>query len=217
MLFLLFFLNIFFSLFCKNSLFFLGAIEGDDVDGEGDEEFKGYVDDSEDGEGEFGDDDEFEAEGDDFEGDIEEFEGDQEEGEGDFDQEGDQEGGQEGEYDGDEVDDVNVTTNISKDRGVMNAMLAKEDLGIVHSRIQENVKILSNFKELRDPNKKRTEYMTDLMNDVATAYDYNHEMVDVFFSLFNPAEAIRCIEANEEARPVTIRANTIKNKKKRSC
>ena len=119
----------------------------------------------------------------------------------------------EGEFEPD-VDHVNVTTNISKDRGAMDAMLAKEDLGIVHSRIQENVRILSSFKELRDPNKKRTEYMTDLMNDVVTAYDYNLEMVDIFFSLFNPAEAIRCIEANEEARPVTIRTNTIKTKRR---
>jgi 25S rRNA (cytosine2870-C5)-methyltransferase len=73
----------------------------------------------------------------------------------------------------------------------MDEMLAKEDLGIVHSRIQETVKILSNFKELRDPNKKRTEYMSDLMNDVVAAYDYNMEMVEVFFSLFPPAEAIK--------------------------
>lgn len=93
-------------------------------------------------------------------------------------------------------------------------MLAKEDLGIVHSRIQETVKILSDFKKLRDPNKKRTEYMSELMNDVVAAYDYNLEMVEVFFSLFPPAEAIRCIEANEEPRPVTIRTNTLKTSRR---
>ena len=121
----------------------------------------------------------------------------------------------EGEQEDDEPEDLQVTTNIANDRDdQMNQMLAKEDLGIIHSRIQQTVKILSNFKEMRDPNKKRKEYLNELMKDVSTAYDYNIEMVQLFFNLFSPSEAVSCIEANEEPRPVTIRTNTLKTKRR---
>lgn len=137
------------------------------------------------------------------------------EGEGEIDQDYNKDLEGVGQFDDDDIDNVGVTTNTNKDRaGVMDTMLAKEDLGIVQSRIEENIKILSSFKELRDPAKSRKEYMQDLMADMSAAYDYNLEMVEIFFSLFPPAEALKCIEANEEQRPVTIRTNTLKTKRR---
>lgn len=134
------------------------------------------------------------------------------EGEGDAEEAKEQDFGQ----DYDEIaENTKVTTNIQGDRTAqMNQMLAKEDLGIVHNRIEQTVKILGNFKELRDENKTRKEYMAGLMKDVSTAYDYNLEMVQLFFDLFAPAEAVKCIIANEEPRPVTIRTNTLKVKRR---
>jgi ribosomal RNA methyltransferase Nop2 len=147
----------------------------------------------------------------DAEGENMEEEGEGMEGEGDL----AQDNGGEAAYDEDDIDNIGVTTNSNRDRaGVMDSMLAKEDLGIVTSRIEDNIKILSSFKELRDPGKTRKEYMQDLMADVGTCYDYNLEMVEIFFSLFPPAEALKCIEANEEQRPVTIRTNTLKTKRR---
>ena len=52
------------------------------------------------------------------------------------------------------------------------------------------------------------------MTDVCSAFDYNRSLVDVIFNLFAPAEAVEFIEANENARPLTIRTNTLKTKRK---
>ena len=49
---------------------------------------------------------------------------------------------------------------------------------------------------------------------MSSAFDYNLSLVDVIFSLFAPAEAVEFIEANENARPLTIRTNTLKTKRK---
>lgn len=151
-------------------------------------------------EGEFDqENEEFEVEDGERDEGVEELDGEDQvpEGEedyGTFEDEGDDEGEDEKaeNVEEGEGDEQNVTTNITKDRpDQMNQMLAKEDLGIVHSRINDTVKILSNFKEMRDPNKKRKEYLQGLMKDVSTAYDYNLEMVNLFFELFSPAEAVK--------------------------
>jgi ribosomal RNA methyltransferase Nop2 len=110
-------------------------------------------------------------------------------------------------------DDVN--TNMKGDRDqIMEDMLNQEDLGIVKMRIQETIKILSNFSDLRDPNKGRTEYMDDLKTDICQAYGYNNDMIDLFLDLFPPQQCFELIEANETTRPVTIRTNTLKTKRR---
>ena len=81
-------------------------------------------------------------------------------------------------------------------------------------RLKENVKVLSNFKELRQSDKSRGEYLEEVKADVCSAFDYNPSLVDVIFDLFAPAEAVEFIEANENARPLTIRTNTLKTKRK---
>lgn len=81
-------------------------------------------------------------------------------------------------------------------------------------RLKENIKVLSNFKELRQDDKSRHEYLDEVMEDVCSAYDYNKSLVEVIFNLFAPSEALEFIEANENARPMTIRTNTLKTKRK---
>jgi len=81
-------------------------------------------------------------------------------------------------------------------------------------RLKENVKVLSNFKDLRDTDKSRGEYLDEVLEDVCSAFDYNRSLVEVIFNLFAPSEAIEFIEANENARPLTIRTNTLKTKRK---
>lgn len=81
-------------------------------------------------------------------------------------------------------------------------------------RIQETVKILSNFKEMRDPEKSRVEYMDELKEDLCQAFGYNNEMIELFMQLFPPAACFAFIEANETHRPVTIRTNTLRAKRR---
>lgn len=74
--------------------------------------------------------------------------------------------------------------------------------------------MLSNFKELRDPARARGDYMDELKRDLSQAYDYNPDLLELLLDLFPPAECLEFIEANETQRPLTIRTNTLKTKRK---
>lgn len=56
--------------------------------------------------------------------------------------------------------------------------------------------------------------MDELKSDVCNAYDYNASLVDVLFDIFSASEAIEYIEAQENQRPLTIRTNTLKAKRR---
>ena len=81
-------------------------------------------------------------------------------------------------------------------------------------RVKETIKILSNFKELRDGSKSRIDYIDELKSDLCTAYDYNRDLIELLLDLFPPGECLEFIEANEKQRPLTIRTNTLKTKRK---
>ena len=81
-------------------------------------------------------------------------------------------------------------------------------------RIKETIKVLSNFKELREEGKSRSDYMDQLKHDVSQAFDYNLDLLELLFDLFAPSECLEFIEAQETARPMTIRTNTLKTKRK---
>jgi len=121
---------------------------------------------------------------------------------------------------GDEIADegdaeLNLDTNIhnKRDEAISN-LLSKDDLGIINMRVKETTKILQNFKELRDPEKSRGDYIEQLGSDVCASYDYNPDLVELLFNLFGPTEAVDFIESNETNRPMTIRTNTLKTKRK---
>lgn len=81
-------------------------------------------------------------------------------------------------------------------------------------RIKETIRILSNFKELRDETRSRSEYLEQLKKDLSSSYDYNEDLLTLLFDLFAPAELLEFVEANENQRPLTIRTNTLKTKRK---
>lgn len=74
--------------------------------------------------------------------------------------------------------------------------------------------MLSNFKELRDADRSRQDYLESLKADLSASYDYNRDLLDLLFDLFSPNECLEFIEANEAQRPLTIRTNTLKTKRK---
>ena len=135
----------------------------------------------------------------------------------DMSEEGEQEMEEQPEAEEDDADggDVDLDTNIEQKREkAISDMLKKEDLGLIQMRMRENIKILSNFKELRAEGKSRTEYLEEVKTDICNSFDYNPSLVDMVFNLFSPNEALEFIEANENARPLTIRTNTLKTKRK---
>ncbi|KAI0243472.1 rRNA (cytosine-C5-)-methyltransferase nop2 [Massospora cicadina] len=92
----------------------------------------------------------------------------------------------------------------------------QEGLGLseVKTRIQDIVRVLDDFKHLKDPNRSRSEYMDQLVRDIATYYGYSEELAEKLLQLFPVGEAIDFFEANEVPRPVTLRANTLRTRRR---
>lgn len=88
------------------------------------------------------------------------------------------------------------------------------DLHVVRTRILEIVKVLEDFKGLAEEGKSRNEYISQLLKDICSYYGYNEYLAEKLFNLFTPSEAIEFFEANEVPRPVTIRANTLKTRRR---
>ncbi|KPA73989.1 putative Nucleolar protein [Leptomonas pyrrhocoris] len=84
----------------------------------------------------------------------------------------------------------------------------------LRDRIQETVRVLSNFKEEREEDRTRTEYVELLRSDLLELYEYNEFLMDAILLLFPPAEAVDFLEAMEKTRPTTIRVNTLKAKRR---
>ena len=99
-------------------------------------------------------------------------------------------------------------------------VLTKDDLtttaalGEVSHRIQQIVTVLGSFNNLREPNRSRTDYIDQLKADIQTYYGYSPWLTNMIMNLFKPSEAVEFLEANEQPRPVTIRVNTIKAKRR---
>lgn len=88
------------------------------------------------------------------------------------------------------------------------------DITLIQQRIQDIVKILNNFREMREPNMSRADYMEQLKKDLGQYYGYNEYLLDKFLNLFPISEAIEFFEANEVPRPIVIRANTLKTRRR---
>ena len=53
-----------------------------------------------------------------------------------------------------------------------------------------------------------------LKRDIATYFGYNAFMTEAILGLFSPPEALEFLEANEVKRPVTLRTNTLKARRR---
>lgn len=89
-----------------------------------------------------------------------------------------------------------------------------QDLNMVHRRMKHCARVLSNFKRLGAKDRSRSEYVEQLLADIASYYGYNDFLVEKLFQLFPVLEAIEFFESNELPRPVTIRTNTLRTRRK---
>eukprot|EP00759_Apiculatamorpha_spiralis_P005094 PhF_6_TR13025/c0_g1_i1/m.20657/K14835/NOP2; 25S rRNA (cytosine2870-C5)-methyltransferase len=91
-----------------------------------------------------------------------------------------------------------------------------EDTNIedVRQRVTEIVRVLTNFSDERDEGHDRTEYLQILMKDLGRLYDYNEFLLTKLFDMLPPEEVVELIEANEKDRPLTLRVNTLKTKRR---
>jgi 25S rRNA (cytosine2870-C5)-methyltransferase len=100
--------------------------------------------------------------------------------------------------------------NLDEDEeGGRSSMLAP-DLQLLRTRITETIRVLGNFKELRDPTRSRAEYTSSVLKDICAYYGYSSFLAEKLFSLFPPQEALAFFDANETPRPMVIRTNTLR-------
>ena len=118
-----------------------------------------------------------------------------------------------------ELEEAALQTNVDGDRlnvlddGDEDAGLASRlapDLQLLRSRITDTIRILDDFSKLSEPDRSRAEYTAQFIKDVCIYYGYSAYLAEKLFNLFTPKEAFAFFEANESARPVVIRTNTIR-------
>lgn len=88
------------------------------------------------------------------------------------------------------------------------------DLEILNQRIKDVVAVLNDFKNRREEGKDRQEYTAQLRSDLCTYYSYNDFLMARLMSLFPLSELLEFLEANEVPRPITIRTNTLKTRRR---
>ncbi|QPG76631.1 rRNA (cytosine-C5-)-methyltransferase nop2 [Brettanomyces nanus] len=88
------------------------------------------------------------------------------------------------------------------------------DVTFVRTRMLEIVKVLENFKNLAEEGRSRAEYIDRLIKDICEYYGYTQFLAEKLFNLFTPSEAMEFFEANEVRRPITIRTNTLRTRRR---
>ncbi|XP_060528928.1 uncharacterized protein LOC132703594 [Cylas formicarius] len=81
-------------------------------------------------------------------------------------------------------------------------------------RIREMIAVLSDFKRLRDKEHSRSQYIDLLRKDLCMYYSYNEFLMEKLMQLFPLSELLEFLEASEVQRPLTIRTNSLKTRRR---
>lgn len=84
----------------------------------------------------------------------------------------------------------------------------------IRSHIDSILEVLADFKTRREPGRSRKEYVDQLGTFLSELYGYLPELVEYFLTMFSPTEAVEFIAASDKPRPLVIRTNTIKARRK---
>ncbi|KAK1594957.1 NOL1/NOP2/sun family-domain-containing protein [Colletotrichum navitas] len=119
-----------------------------------------------------------------------------------------------------ELEEMGIQTNIDGDKphvfddddelAAKTKTLLAPDLQLLRTRITENIRVLDDFANLHEEGRSRVEYVSQLIKDICAYYGYSEYLAEKLFNLFSPREAFAFFEANESARPVVIRTNTLR-------
>lgn len=126
-----------------------------------------------------------------------------------------------------ELEETALQTNIRGDKpkllegdedegehGVKTKALLAPDLQLLRNRITESVRVLEDFSNLAEEGRSRAEYTTQLIKDICAYYGYSEYLAQKLYDLFSPSEAFDFFEANETARPMVIRTNTLRTNRR---
>ncbi|KAK4692116.1 25S rRNA (cytosine2870-C5)-methyltransferase, partial [Lecanoromycetidae sp. Uapishka_2] len=118
-----------------------------------------------------------------------------------------------------ELEEAALQTNIDGDRPKVlddgdedegAASRLAPDLQLLRLRITDTIRVLDDFSKLSEPGRSRAEYTAQLLKDLCLYYGYSPYLAEKLYNLFSPREAFAFFEANESARPVVIRTNTLR-------
>lgn len=84
----------------------------------------------------------------------------------------------------------------------------------IQQRIKDIVAVLMDFSANRDPTRSRAEYMEVLKKDLCTYYSYNDFFMETLMDVFAVNELVEFLEASEVQRPLTIRTNSLKTRRR---
>lgn len=119
-----------------------------------------------------------------------------------------------GELDDEDMDEAEkvkqIMTNITKESKEAGET---QDIIELKERISEKLFILQDFKK-RSKGMKRKEVLELLRKDLCSYYSYNAYLMSKLMQLFSPTELKEFLEASETQRPVTIRTNTLKTRRR---
>nr|XP_056704409.1 probable 28S rRNA (cytosine(4447)-C(5))-methyltransferase [Euleptes europaea] len=88
------------------------------------------------------------------------------------------------------------------------------DLQLIRERIKDNIEVLQNFSAKREEGRSRQEYLALLHQDLAAYYSYSDFLIGKMMDLFPLSELVDFLESNEVSRPVTLRTNTLKTRRR---
>ncbi|KAK4058513.1 rRNA (cytosine-C5-)-methyltransferase nop2 [Microbotryomycetes sp. JL221] len=89
------------------------------------------------------------------------------------------------------------------------------DLRAVERRMRTSARILANWKKLGSSSgKSRSELIEQTVGDICQYYGYTPYLAEKLFDLFGPEEAIQFFNTSDTPRPLTIRVNTLKARRR---
>merc|ERR1711939_1300281 len=92
---------------------------------------------------------------------------------------------------------------------------ALTDLRAVERRLRKSVRMLTHWKELgAQSGRARSEVVAQVIGDVCQYYGYNVYLAEKLFHLFSPEEALAFFNASDMPRPVTLRVNTLRTRRR---
>ncbi|KAI1649551.1 NOL1/NOP2/sun family putative RNA met [Daldinia loculata] len=119
-----------------------------------------------------------------------------------------------------ELEEAALQTNIERphviddeeedDLALKTKALLAPDLQLLRTRITDTIRVLDDFANASEEGRSRAEYTTQLLKDICAYYGYSEYLAEKLMNLFPPREAFAFFEANETARPVVIRTNTLR-------
>jgi len=82
------------------------------------------------------------------------------------------------------------------------------------SHIESILEVLADFKQRREPDRSRKEYIDQLGLFIAELYGYLPELIEYFLTMFSPPEALEFVDYSDRPRPMVVRTNTLKTRRK---